>query len=369
MTTNSDSAYQRAARNARWSILRHPQRTMAETLRLLATRAEQETAPDVYGKGDLIERFEQRMATLLGKPAALFLPSGTLAQPMALRIHCDQREKWGVGLHPTSHLVLHEHDGYEQLWQLKGQLLGVRDRVLSHADLRNVNADALGALLLELPMREIGGQLPSWDDLKAQVAWARERGIAVHFDGARLWHCPAYYQRSLAEISALADSVYVSLYKDMAGIAGAVLAGESDFIAKARIWNRRAGGNLISFYPYLLAAEQGLDDNLASMDAAVVYARELGLALADLPGVELVPTTPQAAMFHLHIAHGPEHLTDAITRYAGQHNVLVLAKPRDTDAKGRSVCEISVGRNALAQPVAFWREHLAACLATLKASD
>ena len=337
---------------------------MASTLRKLATLADSKSAPDVYGAGALVEDFEHRVAGMLGKPAALFLPSGTLAQPLALKVHAEQRNKTAVGLHPTSHLVLHEHDGYRELWGLSGHLLGHPREVLTHADLPAQPPQELAALVLELPMREIGGQLPEWQDLQAQAEWAQRHGIAVHIDGARLWHCPAYYGRSLAEISALADSVYVSLYKDIGGIAGAVLAGETDFIAQAKIWARRAGGNLPSLFPYILAAEQGLEDNLAGIAEAVDYARTLGSMLAGLPGVQVNPAMPQAAMFHLHIAIPREALTQAIADYAEQHDVIVLPKPRAVDELGSSICEISVGRSTMAHSPEFWLAHLGAALET-----
>lgn len=335
---------------------------MATTLRRLAERAENAPPPDVYGHGPLIEEFEARMAAMLGKPGALFLSSGTLAQPLALRIHSDRRNKSTVGLHPTSHLVLHEQDGYRKLWGLNGKLLGDPRKVLTHADLQAQAPEELAALVLELPMREIGGQLPEWSDLQSQVDWARRHDIAVHVDGARLWHCPAYYRRSLAEISALADSVYVSLYKDIGGIAGAVLAGETDFIAEARIWSRRAGGNLVSLHPYILAAEQGLEDNLSSIADAVAYARKLGPMLGTLDGVRTNPPTPQAAMFHLHIALDRDRLIRATADYAEAHDVIVLPKPRAVDENGNSVCEISVGRSTMEHPPGFWLAHLRACL-------
>jgi threonine aldolase len=334
---------------------------MAEALRELAARAEGRM-PDIYGHGELIETLEARVAQLLVKPAALFLPSGVLAQLIATRIHCDQRRRSTLGLHPTSHLLLHEADSYRALWGLDHELLGDPDRVLTQADLQQADPQTLGAIVLELPMREIGGQLPAWDDLKAQVEWARRRDIAIHFDGARLWHCPAHYGRSLGEISALADSVYVSLYKDIGGIAGAVLAGEPDFIEQARVWNRRAGGSLHSFYPYLLAAERGLDDNHASIDEAVRYARTLGPMLATTPGIRCNPDPPQAAMFHLHIQIDQDTLLRLIDDYTREHDVIVLPPPRGIDAHGNSICEISVGRSTMAHPPKFWHEHLGAAL-------
>lgn len=360
MTNVLRMAYTRAARTAEHAILRHPAESIATTLRKLATRAEGQHA-DVYGTGELIETFEQEVADLLGKPAAVFLPSGTLAQPLALKIHSERRGKSTVGLHPTSHLVLHEQDGYQKLWGLTGKMLGQPDKVLEYGDFARLSGDELAAIVLELPMREIGGQLPSWDDLNQQVDWARERNIPVHFDGARLWQCPNFYQRSLAEISALADSVYVSFYKDIGGIAGAILAGEEDFIAEARVWNRRAGGNLISMYPYVLAAEEGLAENLESVTEAASYAKQLAPLFAMIEGVTVNPTTPQAAMFHLHIASEQNELIQAITNYAEQQGIVVLSLPRACE-NGVSICEISLGRNALMHPPDFWAHHLQACL-------
>ena len=345
-------------------IVRHPTESMGSALRRLAMLADGKDAPDVYGTGALVEAFEGRIAAMLGKPAAVFLPSGTLAQPLALKIHAERRNKTMVGLHPTSHLVLHEQDGYRELWGLTGQLLGHPRDVLRHADLQAQAPEELAALVLELPMREIGGQLPDWQDLQAQVGWARRHDIAVHIDGARLWHCPAFYDRSLAEISALADSVYVSLYKDVGGIAGAMLAGETDFIAEAKVWARRAGGNLPSMYPYILAAEQGLEDNLTSISETVDYARTLGPMLAKIPGVQVNPATPQSAMFHLHIALPRDALVQAIADYAQQHDVIVLPKPRALDDQDSSICEISVGRSTMAHPPEFWLAHLGAVLGT-----
>lgn len=349
------------------SILRHPQKSMAELLSQLAQRAEGATA-DVYGSGDLIAEFEQKIARMLGKPAALFLASGTLAQPLALRIYSERSQRSAVALHPTSHLMLHEQDGMQKLWGLQAVLTGHVERPIQLDDLQALDSEQLAAVLLELPMREIGGQLPAWNELVTQSEWARQHNIAVHFDGARLWQCPAYYHKSLSEISALADSVYVSLYKDLGGIAGAILAGEEDFIAEARIWNRRAGGNLISFYPYILAAEQGIEENLASISDAVTYAQRLGPLLATVPGVAVNPQQPQGAMFHLHIAHSHAAVIDATERYLHNHGILVLSKPRNANPD-YSVCEISVGRSTMAQTPEFWHEHLSACLADIDQNE
>ena len=88
---------------------------------------------------------------------------------------------------------------------------------------------------------------------------------ALHMDGARLWESGPFYDRPYAEIAGLFDSVYVSFYKGLAGITGAILAGTRDFIAEARVWQRRQGGNLFHMYPYVLTARRGLEQRLPRM--------------------------------------------------------------------------------------------------------
>src|SRR4029079_8440319 len=125
------------------------------------------------------------------------------------------------------------------------------------------------------PQRGIGGQLPSWDELVAIVGWARERGVALHLDGARLWEAAPFYRRSHKEIAGLFDSVYVSFYKGLGGIAGCVLAGPASFIAEARVWQRRHGGTVVHLFPYVLSARLALAERLGRMPAYVARAATL----------------------------------------------------------------------------------------------
>src|SRR5262249_27327174 len=159
---------------------------------------------------------------LLGKEAAVFMPSGTMCQQIAMRIWCDRRGSSRIAFHPTCHLELHEQQGYRLLHGLHGICVGSPFHLLTLDGLRRI-PERLGAILLELPQREIGGQLPTWEELNAISVWARERAIPLHMDGARLWESQPFYGRSYAEIAALFDSVYVSFYKSLGGIAGSIL--------------------------------------------------------------------------------------------------------------------------------------------------
>ncbi|HVA70622.1 MAG TPA: beta-eliminating lyase-related protein, partial [Acidimicrobiales bacterium] len=200
------------------------------------------TVMDYYGAGGVVTELESEVATLLGKPSALFLPTGTMAQQATLRVHADRRSSKSIAFHPCCHLETHEERGYQRLHGLFGVPVGSRHEPLSLASLRNVS-EPLAALLLELPQRDLGGTLPTWKELCQQVSWARERGAAVHLDGARLWEAAPYYaktqQKSVADVAGLFDSVYVSFYKGLGAIAGCCVAGETDVIDELSVWRTR----------------------------------------------------------------------------------------------------------------------------------
>lgn len=323
-------------------LTHHEPVTPREVLADLAAWADPELEGDRYGSGPLIADFEAEIATLLGKEAALFLPSGTMAQPIALRIWADRKGRRAVAFHPTCHLELHEEGAYRELHGLRGVLVGSRFQPLTRADLDAVR-EPVAALLLELPQREIGGQLPGWEELEAQCAWARERGAALHLDGARLWECRPFYGRDYAEIAGLFDSVYVSFYKTLGGIAGAALAGPADLIAEARLWQRRQGGNLVRLFPYVLSARKALAERLGRVEAYVAHARAVAAALAALPGLTLLPQPPPTNMFHLFIRGERPALERALLEVAAETGVWLFHPLRPCQLPGHWMAEWVVG--------------------------
>ncbi len=298
--------------------------------------------PDRYGAGERIERLEGRVAELLGKESAMFMPSGTMAQQIAARIYCDRRGNRTVAFHPTCHLEIHEERAYERLHGLHGKLVGDPNRLIALEDLEALR-EPVAMLLLELPQREIGGRLPEWDDLLAQVEWARARQIALHLDGARLWEAQPFYERPHAEIAGLFDSVYVSFYKGLGGMAGAALAADAETIAEARVWLRRHGGNLVTLHPFVVAAERALDERLDRMSAYLAHARALAAELAMVDGLEVVPDPPQTPMFHLLLRGTRERLADAALSLAEERKVFLFADPSSTTSPGWQRHEVMVG--------------------------
>ncbi len=318
-----------------------PQRPRA-VLEELVNEAGPAEEPDRYGEGSLITDFECEIARLLGKEAAVFMPSGTMAQQIALRIWAEKHRTSAVAFHPTCHLEIHEQQGYALLHNLHARLVGERTRLLTLEDLCGLSGP-VAALLLELPQREIGGQLPQWSDLQAQIGWARERRVAVHMDGARLWECAPFYGRSYAEIAEPFDSVYVSLYKGIGAIAGSALAGSTEFIAEARVWQRRHGGNLIQLYPYVLSARANLRLRLDRFKQYYERAQAIARVLTSIPGISVNPDPPQTNMMHVYLHTSNEHLLEARTEIAETDRVLLFRRPLATGVPDVSAFELSIG--------------------------
>jgi threonine aldolase len=305
-----------------------------------------ETEIDYYGVGGVVHDLEVRVAELLAKPAALFLPSGTMAQQIVLRILGERKGSKTVAFHPACHLDTHEERGYQQLHGLFAVPVGGRNEPLTVASLQEVH-QPVGALLIELPQRDLGGVLPTWSELHAQVNWARERGAAVHLDGARLWESTPYFKRSPAAIAALFDSVYVSFYKGLGGISGCCVAGEKDLIDEVSTWRTRHGGRLYGLWPYAAAAMTGLERRLPLMAQYYRHAVAIGKALQGVPGVEVLPYPVQSPMMHLRLDVGVKELRDRALAIGRAEKIWTFARPFASEGASLQRIEFTVGDETL----------------------
>jgi threonine aldolase len=296
---------------------------------------------DIYGTGKLIEDFQDRIAKYLGKESAVFFPSGTMAQQIALRIWCDKKGLKKVAYHPLCHLEIREDDGLKELHHIETILLADNSRPVQLEDVLSMNED-ISCLLLELPQREIGGQLPDYKDLEAISAYCREKGIMLHLDGARLFEILPYYQKSAAEICKLFDSVYVSFYKGIGGIAGAILAGDEAFTNESKVWKNRHGGNLISLYPYILSADYYFEPRLAKMEQYYEDAKELAGFYNECYAITTKPLVPVSNMFHVHIDVPKEKLETILIAIYEETGIGLIHNIREIN---ETICyfEVSIG--------------------------
>jgi threonine aldolase len=291
---------------------------------------------------DPTKELEQRIADLLGKPAALFFPSGTMAQQAALRVHAERTGRRTFAAHAQCHLALWEDGGYNAVHGLRHKTVGDHHGLINLDHLAEVR-EPIAALLLELPQREIGGLLPEWDDLVAQTTWARERGAATHMDGARLWEAQTYYERPFAEIADLFDTVYVSLYKSLEGVRGAVLAGDQETIDSASVWRRRLGGAIPDAWPLAVAALVGLEDVLPRMAEFRDHARAVAAAINADGYARTYPEVPQTPLFHVHVPAPKEAVQAAAKRIHDETGVELPKHPKSSPDPGRCTIELTMG--------------------------
>ncbi|MFF3485254.1 threonine aldolase family protein [Streptomyces sp. NPDC002701] len=306
---------------------------------------------DMYGDG-IVETLEERVARLLGKESAAFFPSGTMAQQVALRCWAGRTGNTTVAMHPLSHPEVHERHSLSTLGGLR-TVHPTREPRMPSADEVHDLDEPFGALFLELPLREAGFVLPSWEELVAVTDAARGRDAVVHVDGARLWECATHFGRPLDEIAALADSVYVSFYKSLGGFGGAALAGPKTLVDEAKAWRHRYGGQILQQFPTALSALIGLEKELPRLPEYVAHARVVAAALregfagAGLPWARVHPEEPHTHQFQVWLPYEADALTLTAVLQAEETGVLLFPQVWNRGGPGLALTEVTVGAPGL----------------------
>ncbi|MFB7931197.1 threonine aldolase family protein [Streptomyces sp. NPDC056039] len=301
---------------------------------------------DVYGDG-VVEALEAKVAGLLGTEAAAFFPTGTMAQQVALRCWAGRTGNPTVALHALGHPEVHERNAFSEVGGLRPVRVTDQPRLPTAAEVRDFE-EPFGALMLELPLREAGFVLPSWEELTEVVQAARERDAVVHFDGARLWESTVQLGRSVEEIAGLADSVYVSFYKALEGVGGAALAGPKELVEEAKTWRHRYGGEIFQQFPTALSALAGLERELPRLPEYVAHARVVaaalreGFAAAGLPWARVYPEVPHTHDFQVWLPYEADVLMEASVRTAEETGVFLFAAAWIRDGPGLARTEVSV---------------------------
>ncbi|MFF4504972.1 threonine aldolase family protein [Streptomyces sp. NPDC001401] len=301
---------------------------------------------DIYGNG-IVEFLEEKTARLLGKEAAAFFPTGTMAQQVALRCWAGRTGNPAVALHALAHPEVHERNAFSQVSGLRPVRITSEPRLPSADEVRDFD-EPFGALMLELPLRDAGFVLPSWEELTEVVEAAHERDAVVHFDGARLLESTVHFGRPLDEIASLADSVYVSFYKSLDGYGGAAIAGPKTLIDEAKAWRHRYGGQICQQFPTALSALAGLERELPRLPEYVRHARVVaealreGFAAAGVPWMRVHPEVPHTNEFQVWLPYDADVLSEAAIRHGEETKTLLFALPWDASGPGLAFTEVYV---------------------------
>ena len=240
---------------------------------------------DTYLHGGPVEALEARFAALLGKERALFFPTGTLANHVAVRVLAGERRR--VLVQEESHFYRDEGDCGQLLSGLNLVPLGSGRATLSLEEVtRAVETAAgppypapVGAISIESPVRRAMGRVFDAGEMKKVCAFGRERQIGLHLDGARLFIASAYTGITPAEYAALFDTVYVSLYKYFNAPFGAILAGPARLMERAETLRHQFGSLIYQGWTTAALALHWLDGFTERFAAAVRHGEQFLRAL------------------------------------------------------------------------------------------
>lgn len=322
----------------RW-LSSHGPAPVNEILAVLQRRAEVDLPADYYGMSGAVERLEQRSAILLGKESATFVIKGMIAQTALLRTVTEARA--GAVVIPSfGHMAVDEAGAVHHLLNAEVVELG-SEQGFTVEDIAALGRP-IAVCVVELPLRRAAYHLMPLQELKRISLWCRRNGVHFHIDGARLWEAAASYGVSLAELGELADTVYVSFYKGLGGLAGAVLAGEQELLGRFQVWKKRFGGDVNTAFPFALSAFDGLDKRLARMPRYLDRARALAAVFA-AKGFATVPPIPHVNAFQLVLPGEPGALMAATRTFARRHGIWLFNAFAADSCPGQARCEIVIG--------------------------
>jgi threonine aldolase len=255
-----------------------------------------EVGDDVYGEDPTINRLEERVADYLGMEAALFVPSGTMANQIAVRLHCRPGEE--LLCETTSHVYLWEGGAPAALSGVTCRLIDGDFGVLRVSDLDDkvhpaddIHSPTTRLVWLENTHNRGGGRVYPVEDVRAVSAWARQRGLATHLDGARLWNAVVASGVPAREWCRHFDTIAVAFSKGLGAPVGSALAGPRELIHRARRVRKLFGGAMRQAGFLAAACLYAMDHHIDRLAEDHANAQLLAAAVADTPGLRLVPPT------------------------------------------------------------------------------
>lgn len=313
-----------------------------------------EVGDDVFGDDPTVNALQARIAALLGFEAALFVPSGTQSNLVAIMSHCQRGDEYLVG--QMAHTYRWEGGGAAVLGSVQPQPLAHQpDGTLSLGDIEAAikpdDAHFAKSRLLCLE-NTLGGKALPLAYLNDASTLARRRGLATHLDGARLFNAATAlggdpYARA-REIASHFDSVSVCFSKGLGAPVGSALCGSREFIARAHRWRKMAGGGMRQAGVLAAAALHALEHHVVRLSEDHVNARRLADGLAGLPGVSV--EVPDSNIVFVDVA-GPR--TAGLLEHLNARGVLATGLYRL-----RFVTHLDVDAAGVDRAVAAMREHL-----------
>jgi threonine aldolase len=262
---------------------------------MLSAMSRAAVGDDVFGEDPTVNELEARTAALFGLEAGLFVPSGTMANQIAVRVHCRPQDE--ILLESTSHVCLWEAGGPAALSGVTCRTLDGKFGLLDVADFdgkirpADIHAVCTRLVCLENTHNRGGGTIYSLERVKAISLWARANKLAMHLDGARIWNAMVNTGVSAAEWGKNFDTVAVCFSKGLGAPVGSMLLGPKDLIAHGRRIRKLFGGAMRQAGFLAAACLYALDHHIERLTEDHANARIVADAVADVPGFTLTPPT------------------------------------------------------------------------------
>lgn len=290
-----------------------------------------EVGDDVFGDDPTVRRLEERTAEILGKEAAVFVPSGTMANQLAVRVHTEPGDE--VILEANAHLYYYEAGAPAALAGVQCRCLPGQRGIFTAADLRaalrpsDVHFPPTRLVCLENTHNRGGGRIWPLAQIQEIAAVAREHRFRLHLDGARLWNAAVASGMAERAIAAPFDSVNVCFSKGLGAPIGSALAGSAAVIQRARRFRKQYGGGMRQAGIIAAGALYALEHHRERLADDHAHAQRLACGLAQLKGVELDPRTVETniVLFRLTAA-----TARAVAEELAARGVRVLATGPDT---------------------------------------
>jgi threonine aldolase len=321
--------------------------------------ADAEVGDDVLDGDPTVRRLEERVATMLGKEAGLFFPSGTMANQVGIAVLSQPGTE--ALLDANAHIIHWEMAGAAALWgvQVRGVAAGDGRFVMGADDLArmirpsSIHAPATSLVCVENTHNGAGGKVTPLDELRALRTVATAHGLPVHMDGARLWNASAATGTPLADFASCADTVMLSFSKGLGCPVGAILVGDRATMQRAHPVRKRLGGGMRQSGILAAAALHALDAHLHRLSEDHVNARLLADAVDGAAGARVVPPDTNIVMIDL-----PMGMTSADVA-AGARERGVLISPW-SNTRVRAVTHLDADRSAVTRAATAVREAIEA---------
>lgn len=290
--------------------------------------AEAEVGDDVYRDDPTVNRLERLAADMLGKEAALFVPSGTMGNLLALLVHCQRGDEVIVGSH--SHIYLNEAGGMAALGGIQpcpvrnqpDGTLALND-ILASIRTEDVHHPITRLICLENTQNICGG-VPLTPDYTRRVAeLARRYDLALHVDGARIFNAATAQDVNVRELVEPADSIMFCLSKGLVAPIGSMLVGAQAFIARARHLRKMLGGGMRQVGVIAAAGIISLERMTLRLGDDHARARQLADGLRQLKGLAVDPNSPYTNMVYLNLSEEVAESAQQITQKMKDLGVLV----------------------------------------------